>query len=315
MIRDSRRQAVFGRKISIPFSKRIVSSSSKIDLINYSYNNKTAVLATKHEKLSQIGPPLQSHLGLIVHSVDVDTDSLGTFSGEIPRKGPPLETAIAKARLGIDFAKVPLGIASEGTIGSDHSMPFSGTLDKEIVVLVDDEIGISIWESHASFDITAATAEVRSDEDIESFLIKSDFPRHQLIVRPGKGSFFPIYKGISNRDELREAIYKCALASSNKLAHIETDFRAHVCPSRQKVIGDAAIRLAKRLASKCPECGAPGWGKTEIIYGIPCSCCGTQVPKERAENYSCQVCSFSKIQPILTTPAEADPAECPYCNP
>jgi hypothetical protein len=59
------------------------------------YEGRSAVLATKHDKLSLITPPLAA-TGLIVVAVAVDTDQLGTFSGEVSRPAAPLDTAIAR---------------------------------------------------------------------------------------------------------------------------------------------------------------------------------------------------------------------------
>lgn len=51
------------------------------------YQGRRATLATKHGKLALIGPVMFRRLGLEVETADVDTDVLGTFSGEVPRQG------------------------------------------------------------------------------------------------------------------------------------------------------------------------------------------------------------------------------------
>ncbi|MFU0507935.1 hypothetical protein [Pseudaminobacter sp. NGMCC 1.201702] len=57
---------------------------------------------------------LFDRLGLIVGTAPaLDTDVLGTFTGEIPRAGSTREAAIAKARLGMAATGLPRGIVSE----------------------------------------------------------------------------------------------------------------------------------------------------------------------------------------------------------
>ena len=95
-------------------------------------------------------------MGCELFEVNLDTDQLGTFSGEIERIAPPLETAIQKARLGMKETGLLLGIASEGSVGPDPIVPFIHS-NTEHLVLVDDEIGIVISETYRSFEITATT--------------------------------------------------------------------------------------------------------------------------------------------------------------
>lgn len=81
-----------------------------------------AVLATRHGKLELIAPAL-ARVGYALRAVDVDTDALGTFSGEVPRPGPPRDVAVAKARLAMDASGVEVGVASEGTPGLIDELP------------------------------------------------------------------------------------------------------------------------------------------------------------------------------------------------
>ncbi|MHB8498233.1 MAG: DUF6671 family protein, partial [Acidimicrobiales bacterium] len=211
-----------------------VRRASRWDHPGHPYAGRVAVLSTKHAKLPLIGPPFQRAVGLQVDAVAVDTDTLGTFTGDIPRLGPPLETAIAKARLGMSAAGQALGIASEGSIGPDPAMPFV-IADRELVVLVDDDTGIVVWETHTSWDIVTATTTVRPGENLEQFLTRAGFPAHQLIVRPNSGQAQPICKGIGNLGDLAAAVTECASVATDGLACVETDLRAHACPSRRAV--------------------------------------------------------------------------------
>ena len=284
------------------------------DYPGHPYAGRIAVLSTKHAKLPLVGPPLERAVGLRVDAVAVDTDTLGTFTGDIPRLGTPLDTAIAKARLGMGATGQVLGIASEGSIGPDPATSFV-IVDRELVVLVDDDAGIIVWETHSSWDIVTTTRTVRPDEDLEPFLTQADFPTHQLIVRPNSGHAQPIYKGISSLGDLTTAVTECASVATDGLARVETDLRAHACPSRRAVIASAAERLACRIAARCPACGAPGWGRVDVLLGVPCAWCGTDIARPRAEIDGCPACEHRKNRPVIPPEARADPGECPACNP
>lgn len=57
---------------------------------NHPYHGQKVALATKHEKEHVVGPPLQEIVGLeVCVPPHLDTDVLGTFSGEIPPKRDP----------------------------------------------------------------------------------------------------------------------------------------------------------------------------------------------------------------------------------
>jgi hypothetical protein len=78
-----------------------------------------------HRKEEAVAPALLSTLGLlVVPARGLDTDQLGTFSGEVPREGSMLDVAMRKARLGMSATGLPLGIASEGTFGPHPAIPF-----------------------------------------------------------------------------------------------------------------------------------------------------------------------------------------------
>jgi len=66
-----------------------------------SYADGVAVLATMHGTEKAIAPAFSELLGLsLTVTTNLNTDNLGTFSGEISRYGTTEETAIARARPG-----------------------------------------------------------------------------------------------------------------------------------------------------------------------------------------------------------------------
>lgn len=109
-----------------------------------------------HDKDRAIGEPL-SRLGLSVALVaDVDTDSLGAFTGEISRSGSMLDAALAKARLAMAHSGAPIGLGSEGAFGPHPIVPFLAS-GVGLIVLRDGERGLEITaqrRTRTSYDST-----------------------------------------------------------------------------------------------------------------------------------------------------------------
>ena len=74
------------------------------------HKEQRASLLTKHHKLPLITPAL-AQAGVIVELTDsFDTDTLGTFSGEVPRTLSPLDCAKTKAKLACQISGLSFGI-------------------------------------------------------------------------------------------------------------------------------------------------------------------------------------------------------------
>ncbi len=271
-----------------------------------------AVLATRHGKLPLIAPAL-APLGLVLRAVEVDTDALGTFSGEVPRPGTPRDVIAMKARLGMAAAGVAVGVASEGSVGPSPVVPFA-TADLELVALVDDVRGITVIGRHLSHDLRAVSRDVAPGEGVEDLVRAAGLPDHHLIVRPAVGPPGPVVKAVADPQDLVRAIASCAAASPDGLARVETDLRAHLCPSRRPAIAAAAADLALRLAATCPACGSPGWGVERPVPGRPCGACGTPTRSPRADLEGCVVCPERRERPRPDA-GPVDPSHCPRCNP
>lgn len=275
------------------------------------YAGQTAALATRHHKERVIAPAFHDALGLHVSVIDIDTDSFGTFAGDIPRIDTPFNTAIAKARAGMAKSGTSLGIASEGTIGPDPVLPFV-TSDIETIVFIDDDREIVISETTRSTDIVTIREEVTPNSELAGLHTRADFPRHGLIVRPSGVLDGPIIKGITDATALVAAILQCSAV--NGTAVVESDLRAGFSPTRMRNISACAELLAQRIATPCPECAGPGWGPIEPVRGLPCSACGANVETAiRADVLGCPACSavLQVARPIQTV----EPRWCPYCNP
>ena len=274
------------------------------------YYGRRAVLATKHGKLAQIAPALRSAVNLEVILADIDTDRFGTFTGEIPRPGDTLQTAVAKAHAAAEAGALPLGLASEGSFGPHPDFPFIPA-DLEIVVLVDRDLGLNIAEHVLTTETNYAQVQLTSDQSPDDFARAIGFPTHGLVVSPAIGPG-RIIKGITDPDALTAAIIASADASPDGQAIVQTDMRAHFNPTRQRQIAEAARRLAKRLADRCPACGTPGWGPIETLGGLPCEICQTPTILARATIDACGACSHRSTRNIK---AFATAEYCPYCNP
>lgn len=275
------------------------------------YSGSKAILTSKHQKLAVIAPAF-AQIGLEVIELTLDTDQLGTFSGEVERLTSPLETARAKARLGMAETGEKLGIASEGSIGPDPLIPFAIS-NIEVMVFIDDERGLEISETLRSLDISHGSISASAGQDLTDFLEKVGFPEQALIVRPDaeKRSW---QKGIDTEAKLIQAVAQAAGASSNSLAHLECDYRAMYSPSRRANIALLAEKLAIRVGTNCPSCKAPGWGKLNFERGLTCSGCGELDPAApRAELSCCVNCDYTEIKKHLQE--SLNPAACQRCNP
>ena len=285
-------------------------------MMTHPYQGRQVVLATKHQKEQVLGPPLQSAVGLSLCLPDnLDTDLLGTFTGEVERVGSPRETAIQKARWGMAVMDMSLGLASEGSFGPDPQILFVPT-SHELLAFVDDERGITVIEQiidpETNYDHVAA----HDLTTLEKFLTRVQFPSHGLIVRPNSG-LQPglLFKGITDTASLQDAVKTCSSSSEDGLAHVETDMRAHMNPTRRKVLKKVAQMLGQRLATLCPQCSTPGWGRVDLIKGLPCEWCGEKTLLTHTEVYGCVHCDYQENHPRHDGIRYASPAYCPSCNP
>ena len=274
------------------------------------YRDATAGLATRHDKLPLVGPAFAAEVGLRIVTVDVDTDALGTFSGEVPRRLDQWETAIEKARLGMSRSGLAIGLASEGSFGVVASFPFAQA-DHELIVLLDDERGIVVGEWEVGLGLAAVRVEVPWS-DIESVpLGQAGFPQHGLIVR-ASGSDSAIVKGIHDLDSLARAMRRCSGGRGTVI--VESDLRAHHHPGRRSVIARAADRLARRVATLCPMCRCPGWGVVRREPGAPCEECRWPTRRVREEILACPQCDCEESRPTSDS-GGVDPMFCSMCNP
>jgi hypothetical protein len=270
------------------------------------------VIATRHAKAKAIRPAFR-RLGLSVQTVRADTDALGTFSGEVERKGGALECALEKCRLAHASSGEPYCIGSEGSFGPHPHLPFAAS-DFEVLAFTDFSRGYSVHEQVIVFETNFAFEDIGTAKALKIFAERTRFPSHALMMRSlGQGS--EIIKGIRHWQLLYATYERLVALSPTGQVRVETDMRAHVNPTRMRVIRSLARRLASRLANVCAECGAAGYGLIDTKPGLPCSWCGRPTKMIAREIHGCAVCGQRSYEPRRDGLKQADPAHCDYCNP
>lgn len=282
---------------------------------NSCYAGVDIVLTTKHSKSLAIAPVFLSELGAKIVECNVDTDTLGTFSGEIPRRGTALDCVQRKCEWGMTLLDAEFGLASEGSFGPHPSIPFVAC-DQEILCFIDLKRGFQLHLSTISQDTNYWMQTISSIEELEKKLVELRFPSHALIVRPNKPSINNmIFKSINSYDALHHALKESIAHSKDSKARVETDMRADKNPTRMALISELAMELSKRLATMCEECGTPGWGKVRVEAGLECSDCGAPTELARAEIFGCVKCAYSISLPRSDGLSTANPMYCGHCNP
>lgn len=273
-----------------------------------------AALGTMHGKESAIAPPF-ARLGIEVIVPDgLDTDRFGTFTGEVQRAGTMGEAARAKAQAAIAAAGIAIGIASEGSYGPHPVVPFAAA-GHELILWRDEACGLEIVETLADETPRYGHEEVASIEEADAFLTRIGFPKSGVIVAPADRPNGPVAKGLNERSELAEAIGAAARQSSTGRALVQTDMRAHLNPRRMQTIARLADALALRLATPCPACDAPGFGRTRVEAGLPCGDCGLPTGMIARDIFGCAACGHEQPRPRADGLTAADPRYCAFCNP
>jgi len=277
------------------------------------YKDQRVALLTQHGKEAILAPILGAALGCRVERVTgFDTDSLGTFTREIPRPGSQQDAALRKARIGMEMAGLPLGVASEGAVGGDS---LTGLLPwgVELVIFVDDIRAITVT-GRAEGLARCVQRQATDWEQVQSLAGEGGFPDHHLVVRPDHGLHPLVRKGLRDWESLRAAFLWASGLSPHGTVFVESDLRAHANPTRCRLIEAAAHDLAGRLASACPQCGVPGYGIHAAVPGLVCDACGRPTRLARAHRWRCVSCDHEEVLPCPEATA-ADPRSCDTCNP
>lgn len=219
-----------------------------------------------------MAPSFADELGAhVVAPAGIDTDQFGTFTGEVTRTLAPLAAATAKARLAIQVTGVPYGLASEASYDTWFGML---AMHEEILMFVDDILGIQAVEGINTLGAPGPPRPVDVADKAVGAAKSFGFPRQGAAVKASVDDRVPVFgKGITDTGTLVEVVGAALAAADDNRAWVEPDLRAHHNPSRRDVLIALARRLARRVATPCPECGCPGYGKVALRDGLPCRVC------------------------------------------
>ena len=277
------------------------------------FKGRTLIIATKHEKEKVIAPIVEKKLGVTcIVQPSLDTDLLGTFTGEIERKDDPITTLRHKCLMAMESANCDLAIASEGSFGAHPSLFFVNA-DDELLMLVDKKNDLEIIARELSTDTNFNGAEIKTEDQLKAFADQTLFPSHSLILRNQKDSHQKIVKNIQDWETLVTAFNE--LVKEFGSAYVETDMRAMFNPTRMTVIEKAAVKLVDKSLSLCPTCGTPGFGITDIKDGLPCSLCHFPTRSTLSHIYTCSKCNNVKEEKHPHNKYVEDPMFCDICNP
>lgn len=275
------------------------------------FKDKTLYVCTKHHKESVIRSVFQSKLPFKeVVALDVDTDTLGTFSGEIERVHDPLTTLRHKVQMAP--AEAELVIATEGSFGP-HPSFFMLPAHDELILFYDKKNNIEIVERELTGNTNFHGKEIKSLCELNAFLDQVKFPEHAVIMMKDRDSLVNLQKGIQDKNQAIELFEH--IHSQHGICYIETDMRAHMNPMRMEAIGRAAQKLVDRLFNLCPECETPGFGVKQANLGLPCEICGMPTSSVLSYTYSCLKCNFTDEVKYPKGQRFADATYCDHCNP
>lgn len=277
------------------------------------FSKRSVSLLTKHGKEKVIAEVLGAQASCFVMQTDAyDTDLLGTFTQETPRYGSQLDAARKKAAIGMELLKLDLGLANEGAFIND---PYAGIMpwNNELIVLVDQQHQLEIT-GFSSGPAQNENGYISHWEELTKFANSALFPSHYLVVKPTDEYHPQSRKGIQDLAELKDAFEWAKGLSAKGIVYVENDLRAFANPTRMENIRKAAIDLANKMNSVCPECSTPGFWITDVKRGLPCNACGLATDEEIAKIWSCLKCGYQETEGMKVL-RFADPSKCKHCNP
>lgn len=277
------------------------------------FEGRSIVIATKHKKQHAMAALLEKELGVTcIVPENLDTDLLGTFSGEIERDLSPLDTAKKKCMLAMELTGTDLAVASEGSFGA-HPLLYFLPADDELLVFMDQKNDLEIVVREVSTKTNYNAKEVNSEEDLLAFAQSALFPSHGLILKDKKEGYTEVAKGIVQTKELLDT-FKQFMERYGSV-YVETDMRAHLNPSRMQVIEETTEKLIKKIKTTCPSCQTPGFGIKDATPGLPCENCKAPTKSTLFHVYACQKCNHTHEAYFPNGKQEEDPTYCDRCNP
>jgi hypothetical protein len=277
------------------------------------FKDRRLIIATKHHKERILAPLLEQELGVKCFIDETfDTDTLGTFSGEVQREQDPLSTARLKCLKAMERNNCDLGVASEGSFGPHPSL-FFASADDEFLIFIDKKNDLEIVVRELSTETNFNGRAITSENDLMEFANLTKFPSHALILKPSKENTEDMVKGITCSRDLKAAFR--AILKKHGQIYAETDMRAMLNPSRMAVIEAAARKLVDKIKSLCPKCETPGFGVTDTKTGLPCDLCGMPTASIKSLIHQCKKCDYKLEKKPSHGKTTEDPTYCDFCNP
>ncbi len=292
-----------------------MSSHTSYNERNYPafFHGKKLHVVSRHEKYRYIAPPVSAATGLVVTPfTDIDTDLLGTFSGEVERTMAPLDCAREKCRQAAAYFSEGYLLASEGSFGPH---PAFGLLSagEEWLLFYDITEKKEIIVRDVTLDICCRGERLTEETACLSFLEQVGFPRQKVIVKSSQHQPGKIIKDLEQAAEVIQAMQEMVQQYGD--CFIETDMRAMNNPARQRHLLQLGTKLAEKLSSICEQCGWYGFSVTRVERGLPCSWCGTRTEGVLYEVSSCSQCGLETENYFPKGKQQEDPQFCNQCNP
>jgi len=267
-----------------------------------------------HEKEQALGPAFRRVLGAEVLSApELDTDALGTFSGEVPRPDALVETSLLKAELVFQAMDVDCGMASEGSYGPIDRVPLISS-GVEILAFIDRKRGIRLIDAFPTHHTSWRLSRFRAGDPARLAVLRAmGFPRFGVFVACSSDMDHPV-KGLATEEEVIATMDREAERSTEGLAVLYSDMRAHRNPTRMKVLRAAGWQLARRLQCLCPKCRAPGFGRIQSRRGLPCEACGDPTHWIDFEIDGCNACGHAEARPRTDGRRTASKLSCRSCR-
>jgi hypothetical protein len=267
-----------------------------------SYVGAEVAVGTRHGKETAFAPAFARWLGASVRaSTRLDTDALGTFTGDVPRSLSPRDAAVAKATGAAVELGTPFGVATEASYAASFG-GFGPVVHEELAVFVDLDQDIQVAHAMRAYVRLAPPVDVADEAQARAYLDRVGFPAQAVVARTSEG----MTKGLQNEATV------LALARRGTV-RLEPDLRAHKNPPRRRTLRRLAWALTRRLCTACPVCGCQGFGPVDVVRGLPCGACGLPTSRVRADVDGCASCGVRVERPRALT--RADPATCDVCNP
>lgn len=283
---------------------------------HHPYAGKVVGLATIHAKERAIAAPFRRVLGARIEvAPNVDTDSLGTFSGEVSRPASQVEVTDMKARMTFAAMDVDCSVASEGSYGPIFKAPLKPG-GVEILTFVDRKLGTRIIQTLSTHRTNWRMLYFRANEDdrVRAEMAALGFPQYGVFSMQND-DWLTVDKTLGTIEQVVATVNRQASNSADGLCLVIPDMRAHRNLLRMKVIRATAWKLAQRLAVLCPKCGAPGFGHVHSHRGLPCENCRQPTHWISHEIDGCSACGHAVTRPRKDGRKFASRLTCQECKP